>query len=299
MLAIVFVLPSLALGTSIIAPLTGAYSIALSNYLTGRHLKTLANLRAVVGLEDTQFQHQAYCLAHYRSLHMYIAAAFSLPVFLLVSWPAEELQSVLQGSAAPDVAFTWWMAVSILSWAAILQSIVIIFNNLARFARLARRYAIVNLLDTDELIPFTRIAISSVLLFSGPYAVLPFAILNDPSLFQPVLVSLILIIPAAIFFLTMPIVAIRNRIREVKRREVALVTQAIQGNREMLKEAQLADDPDSVALSTLFLYKETVQTVKEWPFDNSGLVKVFAYIVIPVTAWFADNFLSSLVNIPL
>ena len=46
----------------------------------------------------------------------------------------------------------------------------------------------------------------------------------------------------------------------------------------------------------LLAYEARIQAVHEWPFDQTTLVRVAAYVLIPAIPWFGEAFVSDLIQ---
>jgi hypothetical protein len=60
---------------------------------------------------------------------------------------------------------------------------------------------------------------------------------------------------------------------------------------------EAARDPSAAArLQGLLAYEARIQAVHEWPFDQTTLVRVAAYVLIPAIPWFGEAFVSDLIQ---
>ncbi|MBT8146144.1 MAG: hypothetical protein KJN90_04780 [Gammaproteobacteria bacterium] len=272
----------------LISPLTGVYAISICIYLTSKHQRVFEKLQPLLDIDEEQYQQHKACLTQYNSVAIVSAAALVIPVFFIVNWNSGNYRGILAGDIAPRLADVWAISIALLSWACILQNMVIIFSNMLRFNRLAKHNSRVNLMDIKALVPFTQVGISTILLFSGPYSLFPWTIYDSIDLLVPLLISAAIVTPVAVAYLLLPLLGVRNRIRKVKRREIELVSQALKGNRDALKDTLLANEANTISTANLTLYKNKIEHVTEWPFDNSALVRIFSYVIVPVIAWVGD-----------
>lgn len=83
----------------------------------------------------------------------------------------------------------------------------------------------------------------------------------------------------------LPIVAVRSRIFREKAKEIDAVTLAIHGDRDALKNTNIADEADSIARSNLIIYRDLVEWTSEWPITNSSVKRLGIYVIVPLLAW--------------
>ena len=89
-----------------------------------------------------------------------------------------------------------------------------------------------------------------------------------------------------------PMSGVRRRIRAAKSADLDRV-------RDEIGEARCdeAGDPAAAArLSGLIAYEARIHAVREWPFDQSTLLRVAAYVLIPAIPWFGQAVASDVIQ---
>ena len=85
-----------------------------------------------------------------------------------------------------------------------------------------------------------------------------------------------------------PMTGIHHRIRQAKAAELDRVRDEIE-----VAGRDEAHDPHAAArLPGLIAYEDRIQSVREWPFDQSTLIRVATYVLIPAIPWFGEAIVS-------
>ncbi|MBW2292656.1 MAG: hypothetical protein JRG89_21005 [Deltaproteobacteria bacterium] len=145
--------------------------------------------------------------------------------------------------------------------------------------RLGRDHAEVDLFRLDALLPFGRIGTQGVLIVAIAVSLASFQSLDAEIRWVNYSWAFGAGIPAGLALLLIPMIGIRQNIREVKRRELARLDEAIvAADRDL--------DPDPLRyLGDLLHRRETVVHLREWPLDMTALSRVAIYFIIPPIAW--------------
>jgi hypothetical protein len=89
-----------------------------------------------------------------------------------------------------------------------------------------------------------------------------------------------------------PMEQVHRRIRAEKAFELNRIRSEIGHLRD-----EAARDPSAATrLHGLLAYEARIQSVHEWPFDQTTLVRVAAYVLIPAIPWFGEAFVSDLIQ---
>jgi hypothetical protein len=153
-----------------------------------------------------------------------------------------------------------------------------------RVARIFRdaglRFAPSDLLDLAPLQPFARRAAEGVLLGAVSAALLSLIFAGEgwASTTLPFLVGLILA-PTAVA-LALPLLGVHQRIREVKREELAWIHAAVRTERAAFQ----AGGPGT-RLSALLALRAQVADVREWPLDLPALARLVGFLAIGLASW--------------
>ena len=129
------------------------------------------------------------------------------------------------------------------------------------------------------------VGVSTFWIFALSYAIIPIAFIQDLDLLRPSIMAMLVTLPFAFLVLVIPALSIRSRIRQVRLAELNRVKQALLGEREALRESRLQDEMDSVTTSSLLQYRQYLQTLSDWPSDDTALRRLFVYIVVPMVCW--------------
>ncbi len=105
--------------------------------------------------------------------------------------------------------------------------------------------------------------------------------------------SIILVAAAmGILIFVRPMERVRRRIRADKDAELVRVRAALRQLRNL--DLSAADTP--ARLAGLLAYEARIEAIHEWPFDQSTLMRVAAYMLIPAIPWFGEAIVSDLVQ---
>lgn len=145
--------------------------------------------------------------------------------------------------------------------------------------RLGRDHAEVDLFRLDALLPFGRIGTQGVLIVAIAVSLASLQSLDAEIRWVNYSAAFAAGIPAGLALLLIPMIGIRQNVREVKRRELARLDEAIEAADRDL-------DPDPLRyLGDLLHRRETVARAREWPLDTTALSRVAIYFIIPPIAW--------------
>jgi hypothetical protein len=172
-------------------------------------------------------------------------------------------------------------------WVAFLQTVAVALRNLCIFSKLGRQHLRIDILRTDTLNPFARMATRSVLLALAGLALMPLLWLNREINFAVhVLPTVVLVLPsiAALFYL--PLRHIRRSIATAKRREIEQLCRTISCDFPPSGGSRLGLGPSGLSeLNALLEYRRTVQEVNEFPFSSPILKRLAMYLIIPPVSW--------------
>lgn len=101
----------------------------------------------------------------------------------------------------------------------------------------------------------------------------------------------------ALAALLVPVHALRGRIRERKRRELAWLHEELRRLHHDARAGVPTRNPGRIA--DLCALEERIRAVHDWPFELSTLVRFALYLLIPVGSWFAGALVERLVSAAL
>ena len=198
----------------------------------------------------------------------------------------------------PSPTIIWSLFIAVLTWIAILQTFTIILSDILQFKRLGKYHTKINLLNTANLNIYSKVGISTVLIISVTYTIIPIAYLHSSDLLVPVLLSLIIALPLYMFFLLAPILALRKQIIITKIREISIITKAIEGDFEKLKNSHLDLNKHSKPSQIdLILYRKLIEDLDEWPLNKKGSLRLTLYLMIPILTWVGSSFIDRIINL--
>lgn len=275
------------LHTPIVTALNTAYGLAMVNYLVRRQQRLLMRLRPLITLDDAHFRYEWYALKRFRHV-LIIGLSLLAPVALVVvNWNSPVLRALFSGGPVP-ADYVWDFVLAMLNWVLIIQILVIMVSNAWRFYKLGLHQTRISLLDTGMLAPYALAGIAVLLFFAGSYTLIPIAAFSHvPLMLTASLRSLVVCLPILIVGTLLPILGIHRNLRAAKAAEIALINRAMHGDRAALAETNLATESETVPLSSLVLYRQTVSDISEWPVDSVAGVRTAVIIIVPLLAWIA------------
>ena len=173
------------------------------------------------------------------------------------------------------VFFVWWITCS--CYVVIVES--------ARLSRLSDKFDSVDLLDLAPYRPLVRQGLINALLLIGGVSVM--SLLGIESRYGSVLAGFwISSILLAWVGLMLPLRGIRRKIREAKDRELDWCRRALIRERDDLKSGT----DRQTNIGQVVAYREVIDNIRNWPFDNPTLVRFSLYLLIPLGSWFGGAF---------
>ncbi len=258
-------------------------ALGMQRYVRNRDLADNAALRAV--MPDCAQRQWMYDTAGLRRLRIVtvVGALFgAVPSLLIV--PRELI-------ATEPASFIWFVVVNAFTSALFARGIVHSARAAETWARSIDQGLIIDLLRIESLNVIGRHGARSALIwFSVAGAILLFFVGNNMN----TLTLLILLLAAAmgIWIFVRPMERVHRRIREAKHAELELIRSAIQ---EACAKAP-HDAQAAAKLQGLLAYEHRIESVREWPFDQTTAVRVAAYVFIPAIPWFGQAFAQRLID---
>jgi hypothetical protein len=284
--AVVFTPINYITGKPIATPLILAYTLGISGYLIDRQKAELDALSPVldgdsaarVWVRDRLGQHPRYLL--------WMAWLLGPLLTFIVNYDGAGVTALRLGQPIDPVT-AWGLVLPVIFWVVFVQMMVIFLRNAWTFHRLGREAVRVNLLDVESLAPLGRVAVRNLLIFVGGYALTPLTLIDSPTAMDAVAIGMAITSPFSVALLLLPVYAVHQRLVREKAAELERLRLAIRGDRSALAGSPIDVDAESIPLSNLVLYRETIAQVKEWPVNTPVLLRFGAYVVIPVLAWIA------------
>ena len=176
------------------------------------------------------------------------------------------------------------LAATTLTWCLFTTIISSLISNVLIFARLARDNIHVDLLNSTNLRPFSRVAVYSTLVLVGALASFPLLLIDQEAGYLEVLPGFFATFLPMVFIFLIPLLPIRKRIIECKSKELESIQHQI--NRLTLSENKLLQNRKKLSeLQPLLDYRREIRQVPEWPFDSPVFLRLLFYLAIPPLTW--------------
>ena len=203
-------------------------------------------------------------------------AALGIPARLLHLYPA---------------VFAWQVVITVVLCALFARAMVMASRSWRQLKAVIDHGLRIDLLHADRLALIGRQSARNALAWFTVAAVLClFFVGGDEGLTTvPILVACT---GVGLWIFLHPMAGVHRRIHAVKSAELDRV-------RDRIAQASADEARDPVAaarLPGLVAYEARIQAVREWPFDQSTLIRVAAYLLIPAIPWFGQAVVSMLLQ---
>ena len=166
--------------------------------------------------------------------------------------------------------FWLWTLVSVLLYFSIHDSI-----QLHRYGKIVN----VDLYDLNALNGFGRVSSNSFLLIVGASAITTLQYIDQDFNFERYFNTIVVIVPAIVLMVPLPIWSVHRRIREEKLKQLEIIDEQIRNAPREFTDAALQ------RMNGLMLRREQVQKLRNWPMDLSIFSRFVFYVFIPPLAW--------------
>lgn len=168
------------------------------------------------------------------------------------------------------VFFVWWMGC--FSYVIVVES--------ARLSKMSDEIPSLDLLNLYPYRSLIRQGLINALLVIGMASVL--SLLGVESRYFAVLVGLwIICIVLAWIGMMLPLRGIRGKIKTAEKQELQWCRDSLVRSRDSMKSG--ADDKPTIA--EIMAYQNVIESIRNWPFDSSTLIKFALYLMIPLGSW--------------
>jgi hypothetical protein len=266
-----------------------AYIIPIYHFINERTEKAFADLTPTLAASPDEVRAWAHSIAHKTPRwHLEILAWSTLAwvshVALLYGSPGRVVSAAFN-----DVHDAVMVANTAVVWIVMTSAIFALIHNARMFNRLARRVS-VDLLHTELLTPFGRVAVISTLALIGAQAAFPLLWLNSELLTS--LPGLIATAVPMVFLFLLPVWPVHRAIAAAKAAELERIGQLID---------QFGSTPPETAegfarLNPLLVYRREVAEVSEWPFNTSIMTRLCFYLIIPPLTWIGAALIENVVD---
>jgi hypothetical protein len=206
-----------------------------------------------------------------------IVAFVSVPMALYRAFPA---------------VFFWQSGLIVILWVLFARGVTIAARNGRHLKQIIDDGLRIELLHTDRLAVIGRQSARNALVWLTFAAIvcLYFVGGSDPG--WPTVPILLVCMGIGLLIFLHPMSGVRRRIRAAKAVE-------LDGVRDEIIETRRCETRDPVAaarLPGLIAYEARIHAVREWPFDQSTLLRVATYVLIPAIPWFGQAVASNLIQ---
>ena len=171
---------------------------------------------------------------------------------------------------ATTVAFVYW--IGCFSYVIVVES--------TRLSRMSDSIETLDLLDMRPYQPLIRQGLANALLVFGIVSVL--SLLGVESRYWAALMGFwVFFTVLAWIGLMLPLRGIRNKFRAAKDKELEWCRKSLRVSRDTLKSGS----GEGPSIADTLAYQTMIENQRNWPFDNSILVRFALYLLIPLGSW--------------
>lgn len=190
-------------------------------------------------------------------------------------WNWEDWNYAVYWHRVTTIFFVWWIGCFI----------YVIVVESARLARMSDSIERLDLLDMQPYRPLIRQGLTNALLVFGMVSVI--SLLGIESRYWPALVGFWMVFTLLAWIgLMLPLRGIRKKFRAAKEQELEWCRQSLKASRDALRSGS----SDGLSIADAKAYQTTIEDLRNWPFDNSTLVRFTLYLLIPLGSWLGGAF---------
>lgn len=177
-------------------------------------------------------------------------------------------------------------------WIMIWQSVSTYLRNMSKMNRASREIEI-DLINSDQLMPLTSAGVTSILAFTGAYALMFTQDISFEQIYNPALIPLI---PSIIWMIITPLKGVRKRIIREKEKEIELIDLGIEGDKEALKRTRIGHNLENINVVDLMTYKRLISNTPEVPINIPTASRFIFYLIIPFLTWVAASIVDKFID---
>ena len=188
--------------------------------------------------------------------------------------------------ALSDPVFLWVLGRHILLGWLLGQALGMDLAVTRHFSRIGERLVRVDLFDMRPLAPFSRRGLRTVLLYAIGTAIFSLYWLAPATASSANPLLLVVFVFLAAVALVLPARGVHRSIHAAKQRELDWVRRSIRADLAALRASTPAGSGEAAArLPALLDAEGRLQSVREWPFDVSTLVRFTLYVLVGIGSW--------------
>jgi hypothetical protein len=163
-----------------------------------------------------------------------------------------------------------------------------------RLSDLAQGLHSFDLFDLKPLLPFARQGLTHALFLIGLLSILMVMSLFEEGLGPIAGLFTLSTLPAAASGMLLPVRGVHGRIRAEKHRRLAWCQERLRTLQA--DSAGRPDGPTTRELADVLTLRSHLESVREWPFDTSTLLRFALYLLIPLGSWLGGAMVERLVD---
>jgi hypothetical protein len=186
--------------------------------------------------------------------------------------------------------FAWSIAITMFLGALFARGVVMTAQGGRAFAHLIENELRIDLLHVDKLAVIGRHSARNALIWFTVAAIVCLFFVGEID--STVIAILIVCAGMGLWIFFRPMEQVHRRIRAEKSAELDRIRTDI----DDVRGAAVHDAGAAARLQGLLAYEARIHAVHEWPFDQTTLMRVAAYVLIPAIPWFGEAVVSDLIQ---
>jgi hypothetical protein len=160
-----------------------------------------------------------------------------------------------------------------------------------RMSRLASSLKPISLWDARPLGPFTRQGQRNALVAVGLVSVFALFV-PAQGITNAFLVILAVALVLALLGFLLPLRGVHRMIHKAKQRELDWAAEVLEQERARFQQQSSGNG----RLADIIAYRTAVEQVREWPFDQSSVLRIVLYLLVPIASWLISNLAAELLE---
>jgi hypothetical protein len=187
--------------------------------------------------------------------------------------------------------FAWNVAINIFLSTLFVRGVIMTTQGGRAFAHMIEHDLRIDLLHVDKLAVIGRHSARNALIWFTVAAIACLFFVGG-GIDSTIIAILAACAGMGLWIFLRPMEHVHRRIRAEKTIELDRLRDEI----GRIRDEAVRDPSAAARLQGLLAYEARIQAVHEWPFDQTTLVRVAAYVLIPAIPWFGEAFVSDLIQ---
>ncbi|MCE7991159.1 MAG: hypothetical protein HEP71_04230 [Roseivirga sp.] len=268
------------------------YIIFVTRLIHNVHVRDFHKLLGYSGLAEKEQGEWRDKIANHRS--QLVETLVAICVGILHAY-LQGFVRIFDGTSKFLLYDVWASLHIIVLWVLITLSTSIFIRNMTLMNELSQKLTI-DLLNMDKFVSLTRSGVWSILAFIGAYSILfirGFDSISSINLADP---AILVLGPSVFWMIRTPLKGFRKRVIEEKRREMAIIDAAIEGDHEILKKSRIGANLSNINVIDLISYKRIIQNTFEIPINIPVASRFIFYLIIPILTWIAASMVDKVID---